>query len=34
MMVRDMAGIGICGGVYPVLGKTAALILGQEVVMC
>lgn len=34
MIVRDIAGIGIRGGVYPMIGKTAALILGQEVVMC
>ncbi len=34
MIVRDMADIGIRGGVYLMMGKTAALILGQEVVMC
>lgn len=34
MIVKDIAGIGIRGGVLPMLGKTAALILGQEVVMC
>lgn len=34
MIVRDMAGKVVRGGVYPMMGKTAALILGQEVVMC
>lgn len=34
MIVGEIAGIGIRGGVYPVMGKTTALILGQEVVMC
>lgn len=34
MIVREIAGKGIRGGVYPMMEKTAALILGQEVVMC
>ena len=34
MIVRDIAGKVVRGGVYPMMEKTAALILGQEVVMC